>query len=1126
MGLLYGPSGGGKTSFARAGLVPMLGEGVRAVIVEAAPERTEGRLLAALRRAFPELPADLGLVETAARLRDDPKVRGETKALIVLDQFEQWLHAHPNDPSAELVRALRHCDGRGLQALVLARDDFWMAVTRFFRMLDTPLIDGENMAAVELFDADHARAVLVKFGRAYGRLPADPKPPGLDAQAFLDEAITGMAGPVGRVAPLRLSLFAEVVRRRPWTPATLQALGGVDGIGVTFLEEVLGPGSSAAPPTRRAHRATIVRVLEALLPEASSTMKGKTQTVSALRQAAGLADRPEEFAEVLRILDGELKLITPVDVCLERDGADPPAPRPEEPSYQLTHDFLVPALRDWLTSKQRETRQGRARLRLTAAAAFWREKPEPRRLPSVLEWLFLVWNTQGLRRAPDERALLRAAGRRYLGRAALGFGTLAIAVLGLLEVHRRNEASALLAQALRADARRFPELLPQLAAYHHRIRSPLTFIERDAPRNTLIGGFERTGAHSGLDPERACLILFHQEPTPERARTLLAQRRTAGPDDLALVRAALAADADLADAPGLHRAVLDDNADPSTRLRLASALARIAPDRAAEWAPAADALTRALLAEDRRTVARWLDLLEPASPLFARTLAAICDDARRDPASRANAAEALAVVLVRQGGGPALAQAVLKARAETSRPLLRALRQVKGSAIGTLLREQLDARADDLDNPERDRLADRQTAAAVALAALGSPEVLWPRLRHRDDPRLRTRLIQTLATTDDAPRWILPRIERPIAELDPIERQALLMVLAEMDHEGLPANVHEQIAQRARTLYADDPDAAVHSAAALLLKRWHRDALLTPADAAIRARPQAVAPSNRGGIRGPHGHTLAVARGPLAFWIGSPDTEAERYDCEARQYRKIDRSIAVSTTAVTVAQFQKFHPKYVPESRYVHSPDCPAIAISWYDAVGYCNWLSAQEKIPEDQWCYPREIKNGVRIEGRAIEKSGYRLPTEAEREFFCRAGCATSRPFDESDTFLSLYAWTWRNSLDRTHPVARLLPTELGLFDVLGNVWEWCQDGPADVTTGAYQDPYPKGTRDAPAGDAVADVAELSAATWRYVRGGAFGFSPGKARSAHRDESDVGEQRPFLGFRIVRTLQADAKPK
>src|SRR5262249_7202395 len=82
--------------------------------------------------------------------------RAGKKVLIVLDQFEQWLHARRTEDDTDLVRALRQCDGGRVQAVVLVRDDFWMAATRFMRDLEVPLVEGHSSAAVDLFDPRHA----------------------------------------------------------------------------------------------------------------------------------------------------------------------------------------------------------------------------------------------------------------------------------------------------------------------------------------------------------------------------------------------------------------------------------------------------------------------------------------------------------------------------------------------------------------------------------------------------------------------------------------------------------------------------------------------------------------------------------------------------------------------------------------------------------------------------------------------------------------------------------------------------------------------------------------------------------------------------------------------------------
>src|SRR5947209_10176545 len=96
------------------------------------------------------------------------------KVILVLDQFEQWLFARRSDRDTELVAALRQCDGEHVQAIVMVRDDFWLAASRFMRDLEIRLLEGENSALVDLFDPRHATKVLMAFGRAYGSLPENP----------------------------------------------------------------------------------------------------------------------------------------------------------------------------------------------------------------------------------------------------------------------------------------------------------------------------------------------------------------------------------------------------------------------------------------------------------------------------------------------------------------------------------------------------------------------------------------------------------------------------------------------------------------------------------------------------------------------------------------------------------------------------------------------------------------------------------------------------------------------------------------------------------------------------------------------------------------------------------------
>ncbi len=469
VGLIYGPSGGGKSSFVRAGLIPRLARWIRPVYIESGAERTEARLLAAMIREFPDLPAGCGLAEAAAALREGRAARGGSKVLLVLDQFEQWLHAHPDADDGELVRALRHCDGAGLQAILLVRDDFWMAITRFLRVLEVRPIEGINSAAVEPFDVRHAGRVLAELGRALGRIqePAAPH-----EARFLEQAVKELAGPDGRVIPVRLTLLAEMLRHRDWTLATLRGLGGFEGIGEMFLEETFS--APTAPPAHRLHQHAARAVLKALLPEPSSDLKGRMRPASALRQAAGYVDRPVDFAELMALLDDELRMVTPVDVsgvagggwrvagedvsgaagggwrvAGEDVGHDPTIadravhpdtlhPPPSTQYYQLTHDYLVPPVRQWLTRKQREHWRGRAELRLAATTSLWRQRPEPRRLPTMPEWLMVVGLTRRRDWSEDERRMMRAATRHHLIRAAATV-LIAVGLAWAFAAHRARE---------------------------------------------------------------------------------------------------------------------------------------------------------------------------------------------------------------------------------------------------------------------------------------------------------------------------------------------------------------------------------------------------------------------------------------------------------------------------------------------------------------------------------------------------------------------------------------------------------------------------------------------------------------------------------------------------------------
>ncbi len=260
-------------------------------------------------------------------------------------------------------------------------------------------------------------------------------------------------------------------------------------------------------------------------------------------------------------------------------------------------------------------------------------------------------------------------------------------------------------------------------------------------------------------------------------------------------------------------------------------------------------------------------------------------------------------------------------------------------------------------------------------------------------------------------------------------------------------------------------------------------------------------------VSGPNGHTLIVIQGG-EFTMGSPASERGRSEEETQHRVRIPRTFAIATTEVTNEQFARFlkaqpvhaarwqaataarfgdPPRFTVFSR---TPDSPQVAVSCYDAARYCNWLSEQVEL---------------------FRRSGYRLPTEAEWEFAARAGTTASRHFGDDDAIVPKYAWYDGNTKrERAYPVASLLPNQWGLFDMLGNVWEWTLD---------RRQPYLADRRVVE--DIEDSTLQVSNEVARTRRGGSFAYEWFTVRSAHRGDVTYfpNQTRDNVGFRVARTM-------
>jgi formylglycine-generating enzyme required for sulfatase activity len=428
---------------------------------------------------------------------------------------------------------------------------------------------------------------------------------------------------------------------------------------------------------------------------------------------------------------------------------------------------------------------------------------------------------------------------------------------------------------------------------------------------------------------------------------------------------------------------------------------------------------------------------------------------------------------------------------------------------------------------------------------------VWSLLRQGADNSVRSWLIHEIPTLHVKSEVLIRRLRQ---ESDVSAKRALILTLGGYDGRELSPSQRDSLGALLLRWYANDADPGIHGAIAWLLGPrqidqwtpgvdWGKAASIASVDRSLTSKST---PGKRWFVT-EEGQTITVLSGPLFVRMGSPGDEQGRQPAsdsppEPLHTVRIPRTIGIGTREVTKAEFTRFlranhdvnrlH-QYVGEGNRMSqvlamfSPDDddPAIAVTWYEAAMYCNWLSERTGLPQSEWVYPidpRSVSAGMEMPANYLRRTGYRLPTEAEWEFAARAGTTTSRFFGTSEALLPEYAWFSRHpprlktdpsdptDPQRTSPVGRLKPNDFGLFDIYGNVWEWTQDRVARHSSGDVRKDVE---------DVVRQVSDTDA---RTRRGGAFPYEAAMERSAER--GTIGAlpttRRDNVGFRIARTIR------
>lgn len=485
-----------------------------------------------------------------------------------------------------------------------------------------------------------------------------------------------------------------------------------------------------------------------------------------------------------------------------------------------------------------------------------------------------------------------------------------------------------------------------------------------------------------------------------------------------------------------------------------------------------------------------LDSLEPlrehAEPLLREQMTS----ATGDPTHRLHAV--LALARFGKVEHQLLAKEIAHSSPHEASNIVAALRLAGDAAVASVLEEA--ARADELN--------DWRHKARLAIIAMHLGEVSISRAmcQLKPDPIQRTVFIDTLSDWHED-MVALARVANRIDD-GPL-RTGLCLGVGRIPSEELTIE-EKQIWQAILSdWYQNQPDAGTHSAAGWALRNWQASfpQLETAKGTTAKTIDWCVNSIDLTMLKVPAGTFVRSDFRPQTF--ASDGTSHEEI---VEQRVTLTRSFLLSDRLISRSQFQQFiDDPHCPEEEkpsswvgahvgFSVSGEHPIQEVSWYDAVMFCNWLSRRESFSP---CYQR---NGSRWSLLA-DADGYRLPTEAEWEYACRAGSATRYTFGDDASFLHDYAVFHSNT---TEISGSKLPNGWGFFDVHGNLDEWCHDGYAPFGSEA----------------ALSDPVGPDQVPKRVLRGsGAFTTTYlGHLTSSARKSDPPNARYPITGFRVART--------
>ena len=989
---------------------------------------------------------------------------------------------------------------------------------------------------------------MAAFGRAFGTLPDNISETTKEQKDFLKQSVAGLAEE-GKVICVRLGVVCRDDEGQGVDASDAERSRRDDRVLASrFLEETFS--ASTAPPEHRYHQKAARAVLKDLLPDSGTDIKGYMRSHAELLEASGYGNRPKDFDDLIRILDSEIRLITPTDPE-GKDADDDSVTQTEagQKYFQLTHDYLVHSLRDWLTRKQKETRKGRAELKLFDTSVTWNAKPENRFLPSWWECLNIRLLTDKKKWTEPQRKMMLAAAKVY---GLTWGGTLtALLVLGLSvqylfaqrDWNNKRVQTRIAAESLQnnlgpsipvniGELKKLPEslvleeLAERFATDNSRHKLALAFglaaydrveTEYFVSRVDDIATVDTANFVDALalDRERA-LTTIKAEADRCMSEYLWRRKAKLAIAALALGDAGIAADMcqyenrpdptqrtlfihefpqwewhlpnrsmDLSELAQL----VAESTHSGLRSGLSLAVGRIPVDQLQERNPTAHESWSQL-------GARWFEEHPDTSTHSAaswllrkwkRPLPTVADQAQ--------------VRAVRDWFVNSAGMTMLRIRPTAAEPEPEFTFGDPLEGYRTQVKELQDIARDRLTKHQRRTRAIAYFQTGDHAAALADLEGLIedPNMRNRNQmplPVFRILALSRLGRHNDAATAYDIATETTSKWVD------MYLTIQLATFRGDYATSLESLAQASHDETMNDIELYNAACAAALCAQFLSE---TDVRTCQKFKTFSLALLERwidaGNWDGQHSLSqepdFRVLHGDPEFamlvgkiYLAKPKSDYWIASCE------VTRGQFEAFIQDSNYNFEKPTDRKGVESYFSPTAEHPAQQVSWYDAVMYCNWLSRREgKVPayrkiesKERSVYDSEkIVDQWELEPIAI---GYRLPSEEEWEFAARAGSTTAWNTGADEQLLVDYCQMHPSKL--SEEVADKLPNAWGLHNMHGNVEEWCND--------LYDDDLPP-----------------DYASRRVYRGGSWYAGAEECKSTYRNISNYSEERTdYNGFRLA----------